>query len=86
MEPDDSLLAVVAHGLLNSMGVVHAGAVTLADRWHDLDDATRQSLLDRIVQQSTHVTGVLKDLVRSGDPEIVAALDDLRSESGAASD
>jgi K+-sensing histidine kinase KdpD len=77
---DDDLLAVVAHSLLNSMSVITGNALTLDEHWARLDDATRSELLQRIVTQSTHVAGVLTDLVRSGNPELVAALEELRAE------
>jgi signal transduction histidine kinase len=74
--PDD-LLAVMAHSLLNSMGVIGGAAETIKLHWDRLDDAIKLDLLDKIVQQSAHVSGVLGDLVRSGSPEVVQALNEL---------
>jgi K+-sensing histidine kinase KdpD len=75
---DNDLLAVVAHSLLNSMSVISGNAETLADHWDRIDAATRADLLDRIMTQSSHVVGVLTDLVRSGRPELVEALEHLQ--------
>lgn len=74
--PDD-LLAVMAHGLLNSMGVISGAAETIKLHWERLDDAIKLELLDKMIAQSALVTGVLTDLVRSGRPELVEALDQL---------
>jgi signal transduction histidine kinase len=76
-EIDDDLLAVVAHSLLNSMSVISGNAETLGHHWHRIDEKTRLEFLDRIVTQSNHVVGVLTDLVRSGRPELVDALEHL---------
>jgi hypothetical protein len=76
--PDD-LLAVMAHSLLNSMGVIAGAAETMKVHWDRLDDNLKLDLLDKIMQQSSLVTGVLGDLVRSGRPELVEALDELHS-------
>jgi K+-sensing histidine kinase KdpD len=73
----DDLLAVVAHSLLNSMAVVSGNAETLLEHWEHVDVATRSDLLRRIVTQAAHVNGVLTDLVRSGRPELVQALEQL---------
>jgi len=78
----DDLLAVVAHSLLNSMAVVSGNAETLIEHWARLDEAQRLDLLERIVTQSGHVIGVLTDLVRSGRPELVDALEQLTSGEG----
>jgi K+-sensing histidine kinase KdpD len=77
---DDDLLAVVAHSLLNSMSVITGNALTLEEHWERIDEPTRRELLQRIVTQSSHVAGVLTDLVRSGDPQLVAALEELQGD------
>jgi signal transduction histidine kinase len=77
---DDDLLAVVAHSLLNSMSVISGNAETLAEHWERIGPDTRLEFLDRIVTQSAHVVGVLTDLVRSGRPELVEALERLQSD------
>ena len=77
--PDD-LLAVMAHSLLNSMGVIAGAAETMKLHWDRLDDSVKVELLDKIIAQSGLVTGVLGDLVRSGRPELVDALDHLTTD------
>ena len=75
---DDDLLAVIAHSLLNSMSVIAGNAETLAEHWDKVDPQTRVEFLGRIATQSAHVVGVLTDLVRSGRPELVEALERLQ--------
>jgi hypothetical protein len=77
--PDD-LLAVMAHGLLNSMSVIAGSAETMKLHWARLDDAVKLELLDKMIAQAALVSGVLGDLVRSGRPELVEALDQLQVE------
>jgi signal transduction histidine kinase len=79
---DDDLLAVVAHSLLNSMSVISGNAETLLEHWERVDAATRVEFLERIITQSTHVVGVLTDLVRSGRPELVQALQEMDGFTG----
>ena len=74
--PDD-LLAVMAHSLLNSVGVISGAAETLKIHWARLDDQLKVELLEKIIQQAGHVSGVLGDLVRSGRPELIDALNEL---------
>jgi signal transduction histidine kinase len=80
---DDDLLAVVAHSLLNSMSVISGNAETLAEHWERISSETRLEFLDRIVTQSAHVVGVLTDLVRSGRPELVEALERMQGDASA---
>ena len=77
---DDDLLAVVAHSLLNSMSVISGNGQTLLAHWDRIPETTRTEFLERIVVQSDHVAGVLADLVRSGRPELVEALELLQRE------
>ncbi|MEA3056298.1 MAG: hypothetical protein QOD30_1730, partial [Actinomycetota bacterium] len=49
--PDD-LLAVMAHSLLNSMGVISGAAETMKIHWDRLDDKLKFELLEKIIQQS----------------------------------
>jgi K+-sensing histidine kinase KdpD len=79
-EYDDDILAVVAHSLLNSLAVIQGNAETLAASWDRIAAEARYELLTRIVTQSELVAGVLTDLVRSGRPEVVHALETLNQE------
>ena len=78
-------MAVMAHSLLNSVGVISGAAETIKVHWDRLDDTVKIELLDKIIAQSSLVTGVLGDLVRSGRPEIVEALDHLQDEEAGTS-
>ena len=78
--PDaDQLLAVVAHSLLNSLSVIYGSAATLGDFGERLSGDQRQEFLVTIMRQSEHVMEVLKDMIRGGSPEVLAALADLDS-------
>jgi K+-sensing histidine kinase KdpD len=74
--PDD-LLAVIAHSLLGSMTVIVGSAEMLETHWSVLAEDVRCDLIAKIRTQSAHVSGVLGDLVRLGDPEMIEALDSL---------
>ena len=76
----DDLMAVMAHSLLNSVGVISGAAETMKVHWERLDDAVKVDLLEKIISQASLVTGVLGDLVRGARPEIVEALDHLTDE------
>ncbi|HYD09687.1 MAG TPA: hypothetical protein VEA78_06260 [Acidimicrobiales bacterium] len=73
----DDLMAVMAHSLLNSVGVITGAAETIKLHWTRLDDSVKLELLEKIIAQSALVTGVLGDLVRSGRPEVLEALNEL---------
>ena len=77
----DDLMAVMAHSLLNSVGVISGAAETMKAHWDRLDDAVKFELLEKIIAQSSLVTGVLGDLVRGARPEIVEALDHLTDDA-----
>jgi hypothetical protein len=63
------------------MSVISGNAETLAEHWERVDPDTRVEFLNRIVTQSSHVVGVLTDLVRSGRPELIEALERLQQSS-----
>src|SRR5436309_2693757 len=48
----DSLAAVVAHGLLNSLAVVKNGVTTLAEEWDDIDPDQRVYLAEGVLAQA----------------------------------
>ena len=70
-------MAVMAHSLLNSVGVITGAAETMKLHWERLDDGVKIELLEKIIAQSALVSGVLGDLVRSGRPELLEVLDHL---------
>jgi signal transduction histidine kinase len=73
---DDELIAVVAHGLLNSVAAIRINA-DLLRRTTDLEPDQRQ-MLEAIEVQIRHVGAVLIDLTRSAGPELVSRLDELQ--------
>lgn len=80
--PMESILGVMAHGLLNSMSVVVGTLTTLADHWPRLDDAARQDLLDRGIEQAGFVSDTLRDLVGGLPVGATSLLQELDVESG----
>jgi hypothetical protein len=75
---DDTLWAVMAHGLLTSMSVVTASLGLLRDAWDDFDVEERETLLFKAEQQALHVGAVLTDLVRGLPADVINQLDHLR--------
>jgi hypothetical protein len=73
---NDELLAVLAHGWLNTMTVIGAAADTLREH-DDLPAATRAELLDMLRTQALGIREELAGLVRLARPELQAALDSL---------
>jgi K+-sensing histidine kinase KdpD len=78
LDLDDTLMAVMAHGLLTSMSVVTASLGLLRDAWEDFDAAEREALLAKAEQQALHVGAVLTDLVRGLPADVIKQLDHLR--------
>jgi hypothetical protein len=76
---DDAALAVIAHGLLNSISAIQMGAHALRESWETISTETRDEILGLLTDQAAHVRGVLQDLIRGLPPEIVRALNDLSS-------
>jgi len=64
----DSGAAVVAHGLLTSMAVIHAGVVTVWEHLADLPPEKRDYLFERILAHTTFVSETLRDMTQ-GLPE-----------------
>src|SRR2546423_12011422 len=81
---DEATLAVVIHGLLTSVSVIHGGAITMRDSWEKLGDDDRAKLLSLVIGQASHVGGVLHDLLRGLPHGLVAALDGLQLNHGPA--
>jgi hypothetical protein len=79
---DDAAIAVVAHGLLNSISAIQLGAHALRESWDKLDDAQRRQVIDVLVDQSAHVRGVLQDLIRGLPAEVIRALNSLDPDDG----
>ena len=75
-EPTGHLLAVMAHSLLNSVGTIKT-AISMFDERDRLTDAQLDTIVGVIRTQADHLHEMLKDLVRTGDPALMATLDDL---------
>lgn len=71
---NDEALSVVAHSLLGSMAAIGLTAAIVAERADLLAAAEIAELLGGIASHVHRVTDVLRDLVRTGDPELVATL------------
>jgi hypothetical protein len=73
--PVDATVAVLAHGLLNSMAIISGAAATLQEAWDELDEARRDNLLRMIADQSSHVSEMLGDLARGLPLGVLQELD-----------
>lgn len=80
LDLDDTLMAVMAHGLLTSMSVVTGSIGLLRDAWEDIDADEREQLLAKAEEQALHVGAVLTDLVRGLPAEVITQLDHLRDD------
>lgn len=74
---DDTLMAVMAHGLLTAMSVVTGSIGLLREAWDEIPSEEREHMLARAEQQALHVGAVLTDLVRGLPPEVIEQLDQL---------
>ena len=74
----DDLLAVIAHSLLSSVAVIVGGTELLSSHWAELPEEQRTDLLASMRSQASHVAGVLDNLVRLGDPQLIEVLDGLQ--------
>lgn len=74
----DDLLAVIAHSLLSSVAVIVGGTELLSSHWAELAEDHRTELLASMRSQAGHVAGVLDNLVRLGDPQLIEVLDGLQ--------
>lgn len=74
----DDLLAVIAHSLLSSVAVIVGGTELLSSHWAELPEDQRTELLTSMRSQAGHVAGVLDNLVRLGDPQLIEVLDGLQ--------
>ena len=77
----DSVDAVVAHGLLNSMAVVTSGVETLRARLDDLTPSKRDDLMRRILKHAAFVTEALQELTRGLPEQALEELERLRDRS-----
>ncbi len=75
--PDDAALAVLAHGLLNSVSAIQMGAHALRSSWSDMAEDQRAQILDIVADQAAHVRGILQDLIRGLPVEVIRALNTL---------
>lgn len=75
-EPTSHLLAVMAHSLLNSVAAIKTATSMLEERGRLTDDQI-DTIVGLIRVQSDHVHAMLKDLVRTGDPALMATLEGL---------
>ena len=77
---DDATLAVIAHGLLNSVSAIQMGAHALQEGWERMSEAQRRDVLGVVADQAAHVRGVLQDMIRGLPPEVIRVLNELGRE------
>ncbi len=73
----ETLDAVLAHGLLNSMAVI-TGMVDTVRRHPDMDLERRDEMLGMAADQAKYVVETLKDMVRGLPADVILALETLR--------
>jgi hypothetical protein len=81
VEPDQATMAVVAHGLLGSIGVITGAVTMMLGRGDALSEAKKVELLEMIREQADHLAGVFQDIVRGLPPELRSNLDKVGSTS-----
>jgi mono/diheme cytochrome c family protein len=74
---DDAAMAVIAHGLLNSVSAIQMGAYALKESWEQLSEEQRLQILDIVADQAGHVRGILQDMIRGLPTEVIRALNGL---------
>ena len=80
---DDATLAVIAHGLLNSVSAIQMGAHALREGWDRMTEKQRADVLGVVADQAAHVRGVLQDMIRGLPPEVIRVLNELGKEPAA---
>ncbi|HUZ43371.1 MAG TPA: hypothetical protein VMU63_03135 [Acidimicrobiales bacterium] len=73
----DAAMAVIAHGLLNSVSAIQMGAYALRESWPQLTDEQRDQVLGIVADQAAHVRGILQDMIRGLPTEVIQALNGL---------
>lgn len=74
---DDATMAVIAHGLLNSISAIQMGAFALKESWAQLNEEQRLQILEIVSDQAAHVRGVLQDMIRGLPSDVIKALNGL---------
>ena len=77
---DDATMAVIAHGLLNSISAIQMGAHALQESWDRMTAKQRGDVLAVVSDQAAHVRGILQDMIRGLPPEVIRVLNDLNRE------
>jgi len=73
----DATMAVIAHGLLNSVSAIQMGAFALKESWQQLSDEQRVQILDIVSDQAGHIRGILQDMIRGLPSDVIRALNGL---------
>lgn len=78
---DDDLIAVLAHGWLNTMAVVLGSAETLREHVDRLSPTTRDQLLGMVGEHAHFLAGSFVDFLSTTSPDLRAVLDALQDRS-----
>jgi hypothetical protein len=73
----DAAMAVIAHGLLNSVSAIQMGAYALRESWEKMSVEQRDQVLGIVADQAGHVRGILQDLIRGLPADVIRALNGL---------
>lgn len=70
-------MAVIAHGLLNSISAIQMGAYALKESWTKMTEEQRDQVLSIVADQASHVRGILQDMIRGLPGDVIRALNGL---------
>ncbi|MHB1854154.1 MAG: hypothetical protein ACYCS2_03750 [Acidimicrobiales bacterium] len=76
-DESDAAMAVIAHGLLNSVSAIQMGAYALRESWAQMTDEQRDQVLGIVADQAAHVRGILQDMIRGLPSDVIRALNGL---------
>lgn len=77
---EDATMAVIAHGLLNSISAIQMGAFALKESWGRMSEEQRTEVLDIVADQAGHIRGILQDMIRGLPGDVIRALNGLERE------
>lgn len=78
------LHAIVAHDLRSPLSSIIGFGETLAERWGEIDDATRRTIVDRMTAQARSLHAITENLLTAGAVDLRSVTVDLQPSAPAA--
>lgn len=72
------LHAIVAHDLRSPLSAIIGFGETLGERWSEIDDATRRSIVDRMTTQARSLHAIVENLLTAGAVDLQSIAVDLK--------